>query len=118
MIHPMDRVLEILFMWWTLASAHVKAMEYLSDKAEKKLYEAFNLGTGVGVSVLELIKKFIAVTGVNVPYVIGPRRPGDVEKVFADPAKVNKSLNWNTIFSIEESLLHAWQWEKRIRELK
>lgn len=101
-----------------LGSAHVKAMQYLAKKPEKNLYEAFNLGTGVGVSVLELIKKFIAVTNVNIPYVIGPRRPGDVEQVFADPAKVNKVLNWNSNFSIDQSLLHAWQWEKRFRKIK
>ena len=101
-----------------VGSAHVKAMEYLSSRTENALYEAFNLGTGVGVSVLELIRKFTAVTNVKLPYVIGRRRPGDIVKVFADPAKINKSLNWNTKFSIEESLLHAWQWEKRIRHLK
>ena len=76
------------------------------------------MGTGVGVSVLELIKKFMAVTNVKLPYVIGPRRPGDVVKVFSDPAKINNTLNWKTKFSIDESLLHAWQWEKRIRHLK
>lgn len=101
-----------------LGSAHVKAMQYLAHKSEKKLYEAFNLGTGIGVSVLQLIKKFIAVTNVNVPYVIGPRRPGDVEQVFADPTKVNKALDWTANFSIDESLLHAWQWEKHIRKIK
>jgi UDP-glucose 4-epimerase len=82
------------------------------------LYEIFNLGTGVGISVLELIQKFIAVTHVNVPFVIGPRRPGDIEKVFADPTKVNNLLGWKTEFSIEQSLLHAWQWEKKIRSIK
>ena len=101
-----------------LAIAHVKATQFLSRKTEKKLYEVFNLGTGVGVSVLQLIEKFKAVTNVEVPYVIGPRRPGDIEKVFADPTKVNKLLEWKTKFSVEEGLLHAWQWEKRIRGIK
>jgi UDP-glucose 4-epimerase len=101
-----------------LGTAHVKAMQYLTSRPEKKLYEIFNLGTGVGISVLELIQKFIAVTHVNVPFVIGPRRPGDIEKVFADPTKVNNLLGWKTEFSIEESLLHAWQWEKKIRSIK
>jgi UDP-glucose 4-epimerase len=100
-----------------VAIAHVKAMEYLSGKNETELYEAFNLGTGIGVSVLQLIHKFIKTTGVNVPYVIGPRRPGDVEKVYADPQKLNKAFNWKTKYSIEESLLHAWQWEKKVRNL-
>jgi UDP-glucose 4-epimerase len=101
-----------------LATAHVVAMEYLFGKPEKKLCEVFNLGTGVGVSVLQLIEKFVAATGIKIPYVIGPRRPGDVEKVFADPTKVNKLLGWKAKFSIEDSLLHAWQWEKKIRGLK
>ncbi|HEX6224082.1 MAG TPA: UDP-glucose 4-epimerase GalE [Chryseolinea sp.] len=100
-----------------LGIAHVKAMEYLSSREEDSLYEAFNLGSGVGVSVLQLIKKFIAVTKVNLNYVIGGRRPGDIEKVYADPTKVNTLLNWKTKYTIEESLLHAWQWEKKIRGL-
>jgi UDP-glucose 4-epimerase len=100
-----------------LAKAHVAAMEYLQSRNEKNLFEAFNLGTGVGVSVLQLVEKFIKVTGVKLPYVIGPRRPGDVEKVYGDPSKANKVLGWKTQFSVEDSLLHAWQWEKRIRNL-
>jgi len=100
-----------------LAIAHVKAMEYLAKKTDEKLCEAFNVGTGVGVSVLQLIDKFIQATGVKLPYVIGPRRPGDVEKVYADPAKVNAALGWKSKFTLEESLLHAWQWEKKIRNI-
>jgi UDP-glucose 4-epimerase len=93
-------------------------MQYLSNRSEKKLYEVFNLGTGVGVSVLQLIEKFKAVTKVDVPYMIGPRRPGDIEKVYADPTKVNKLLGWKTAFSIDQGLLHAWQWEKKIRSIQ
>ena len=101
-----------------LAVAHVKAMEFLSKRSEKELYEVFNLGTGVGVTVLQLIQKFMEVTGVNVPYVIGPRRTGDIEKVYADPQKLNKAFNWKTKYTVEESLLHSWQWEKKVRNLK
>lgn len=101
-----------------VAKAHVKAMQFLSDGPAANLFEAFNLGTGVGVSVLQLIQRFMDVTGVNVPYSIGARRPGDVVKVYADPAKVNNVLKWKTEFTLEDSLLHAWQWEKRIRNLK
>ncbi|MEJ7645982.1 MAG: UDP-glucose 4-epimerase GalE [Chryseolinea sp.] len=100
-----------------LAQAHVKAMEYLAAGTKNSLFEAFNVGSGVGVSVLQLIDKFVKVTGVQLPFVIGPRRSGDVEKVYADPAKVNKALNWRAKLSIEESLLHAWQWEKKIRNI-
>jgi UDP-glucose 4-epimerase len=98
-----------------VAIAHIKAMEYLSGKDATNRYEAFNLGTGVGVSVLELINKFQQVTGVKLPYTVGPRRPGDVEKVYADPSKVNKALNWKTKYSIEDGLLHAWEWEKKLK---
>lgn len=101
-----------------LAIAHVQAMEYLAGKNEKELFEAFNLGTGIGVSVLQLVQEFIKTTGVNLPYTIGPRRPGDVEKVYADPAKANQVLKWKTKFSIQDSLQHAWQWEKSIRGIK
>jgi UDP-glucose 4-epimerase len=97
-----------------VAVAHIKAMEYLSGKNEDTLYEVFNLGTGIGASVLELIKKFEKVTGVKLNYVIGPRRPGDVEKVYADPTKVNNALGWQTKYSMDEALLHAWEWEKKI----
>ena len=100
-----------------VATAHLKAMEFLSRRAEKQLYEVFNLGTGVGVSVLQLIQKFIKATGVNVPYVMGPRRPGDIEKVYADPQKLNKAFDWKTKYTVEESLLHAWQWEKKMRNI-
>jgi UDP-glucose 4-epimerase len=101
-----------------LALAHVRAMEFLADnKQEDKLFEAVNLGTGVGVSVMELVQTFIKATGVDLPYSIGPRRPGDVEKVYGDPSKANRLLGWRTKYSISESLLHAWQWEKKIRKL-
>jgi UDP-glucose 4-epimerase len=100
-----------------LALAHVQAMEYLSKSKEPSLLEVFNLGTGIGISVLELVNKFIEVTGVSIPYSIGIRRPGDVEKVYADPGKATRELNWKTKYSIEDSLLHAWQWEKKIRNI-
>ena len=98
-----------------VATAHVKAIAYLSKQKASNLFEAFNLGTGVGVSVLELVKKFIEVTGINLAYTIGPRRPGDVEKVYGDPQKINKAFGWKTKYSLGESLLHAWNWEKKIR---
>ena len=97
-----------------LAIAHVKAMEYLDKLPPSNIYEAFNLGTGVGVSVLELMEQFQKVTGVKLNYTIGARRPGDVEKVYADPAKVNALLNWKTKFSSSDALLHAWEWEKKL----
>jgi UDP-glucose 4-epimerase len=97
-----------------LALAHIKAMEYLNRITTKNLYDTFNLGTGIGVSVLELIEKFEKITRVKLNYVIGPRRSGDIEKVYADPGKANSKLEWSTKFSVEEALLHSWQWEKGI----
>lgn len=98
-----------------VALAHVSAIHYLNKQAAGNFFEPFNLGTGIGVSVLELVKKFIDVTGVNLPYTIGPRRPGDIEKVFADPRKINRAFGWKAKYGLGESLLHAWNWEKKIR---
>jgi UDP-glucose 4-epimerase len=100
-----------------VASAHVKAIPYLEGRKEVNVFEAFNLGTGIGVSVLELVKKFIEVTGINLSYTIGSRRPGDVEKVYADPQKIHKAFGWATKYGLGESLLHAWNWEKKIRNI-
>lgn len=100
-----------------LAVAHVLAMEYLTKRKEPALLKSFNLGTGVGVSVLELISKFMEVTGVKLPYTIGPRRSGDVEKVYANADKAFRELNWKTQYSLGDSLKHAWQWEKKLRNV-
>jgi UDP-glucose 4-epimerase len=95
-----------------LAEAHVKAFQYLEKESAPTLYHAFNIGTGEGASVFELIQKFIKVTNINLPYTIGPRRPGDIEKVYANPAKANTWLGWKANFSLDDALRHAWQWEK------
>ena len=98
-----------------LAQGHLKAMEFLTRTAPNS-YDVFNLGTGEGVSVLQLLKKFVETTGVNVPYVIGPRRSGDVEKTYADASRSNALLGWKAKFSTEQSLQHAWNWEKVMRK--
>lgn len=97
-----------------VATAHIKAMEYLQSQKDTTLYDIFNLGTGVGASVLEVVKTFEEVTGTKLNYTIGPRRSGDVEKVYADPAKLNKLFGWQTRYSMKDALLHAWQWEKKL----
>jgi len=99
-----------------VADAHVKAIRYLNDQKKIRFFEAFNLGTGDGVSVLGLVQKFIAVTGIKLPYTIGPRRPGDIEKVFADPRKINKAFGWKAKYDLGQSLTHAWNWEKKLRD--
>lgn len=100
-----------------LALAHVRALDYLNEKHEKNTCEAFNLGSGQGNSVLEVVKEFIRVTGVKLPYAIGPRRAGDIEQVYADPAKANKRLKWKTERSLGTALEDAWRWEERIRKI-
>ena len=99
-----------------LAKAHVIAMDrMLQNKSEEKV-EIFNLGTGQGVSVLELLHTFEKATGVKVPYKIVGRREGDIEKVWANPAKANKVLGWKAEESLADTLKSAWNWQVRLRE--
>lgn len=97
-----------------LAEAHIKAFEYLNRQADKPFYDVVNVGTGEGNTVLEVVKTFEAVSGQSLNYEIGPRRPGDVEKVWADVSKANKVLQWKTRYSLEDSLRHAWQWQQNL----
>ncbi|MBP5424347.1 MAG: UDP-glucose 4-epimerase GalE [Paludibacteraceae bacterium] len=99
-----------------LAKAHVVAVKRLLNKKTEKV-EVFNLGTGCCVSVLELIARFEQSTGVNVNYKITERRPGDVEKVFADCNKANKVLGWKTETPLDETLRNAWQWHSMVCQL-
>jgi UDP-glucose 4-epimerase len=98
-----------------LSKAHVIAIERLLNKKNKKKYEIFNLGTGRGFSVLEVIKTFEKATGVKVKFKIVPRREGDVEKVFADTRYANAELGWKAEKNLEETMLSAWNWEKNLR---
>jgi UDP-glucose 4-epimerase len=98
-----------------LAKAHVVALQRLIGAKNKKNYEVFNLGTGKGVSVLEAIKSFEKVSGINLKYKIVGRREGDIEKIWADPAFANNELGWKTESSLDEAMATAWKWEKRIR---
>lgn len=99
-----------------LAQAHVIAVKrMLDDKSEAKI-EIFNLGTGNGVSVLELIKVFEEATGVKVPHKIVGRRAGDIEKVWADPAYANEVLGWKATSSLADTMRSAWAWQLKLRE--
>lgn len=100
-----------------LARAHVIAIERLLKQKQKGNFEVFNLGTGRGMSVLEIIKAFDKVTGLKVNYKIVGRREGDIEKVYADTKYANEELGWKAEKGIEETLLTAWNWEKRIRNI-
>jgi UDP-glucose 4-epimerase len=101
-----------------LAKAHVVAIERLMRGDNKKRYEVFNLGTGKGVSVLEMVKSFEKTTGVKLKYKIVGRRTGDIEKIWADTTLANKELGWKAGKSLEETLRSAWNWEKRIRGIQ
>ncbi|NLN26513.1 MAG: UDP-glucose 4-epimerase GalE [Bacteroidetes bacterium] len=100
-----------------LAKAHVVALQRLVDNKNVSNYEVFNLGTGRGSSVLEVVNAFQQTTGVKLNYKIVGRRPGDVVAVYADTQKANEELGWKAERSMEEALLSAWKWEKKIREL-
>lgn len=101
-----------------LAKAHVVAIKRLLDGRNKSNYEVFNLGTGNAVSVLEAIKSFERVSGVKLKYKIVGRRPGDIEKIWADPSFANKELGWKTLSSLDEAMKTAWDWEKTVRSNK
>lgn len=94
-----------------LAKAHVTAMKRMLDGEDTDAIEIFNLGTGRGLSVLELINAFEKSTGVKVPHHIGPRREGDIEKIWAAPAKANEVLGWTAEVPIEETMRNAWAWQ-------
>jgi UDP-glucose 4-epimerase len=98
-----------------LSRAHVTAIKRLSDNKCKNNCEIFNLGTGKGLSVFEIITAFEKATGQKIKYRIYPRRPGDIDMVYADTSYSNRELGWKAEISLEETLLSAWNWEKNIR---
>lgn len=98
-----------------LAKAHVKAVERMLSGAALDQVEVFNLGTGRGLSVLEILNTFMQVTGVDVPYQIVGRREGDIEQVWARPDKANNVLGWKADTPIEQVLQSAWKWEQKLR---
>ncbi len=92
-----------------LACGHVKALEAISRKCGLAIY---NLGTGHGYSVLDVVKAFESANGVKVPYSIKPRRPGDIATCYSDPAKAEKELGWKAQYGIEEMCRDSWNWQK------
>lgn len=99
-----------------LAKAHVKAVDRMLNGESAEAVEIFNLGTGKGVSVLELIKTFEESTGVKLNYEIVGRREGDITKVWADPEKANKVLGWTATETLADTLTSAWKWQQHLRE--
>ena len=96
-----------------LASAHIAALEHLKER-EAPFYDVFNVGTGKGVSVQELINTFERVTGVKLCYSIGPRRDGDIAACYADPSKIERVLGWKAQRSIEDALRDSWSWQQSL----
>jgi UDP-glucose 4-epimerase len=97
-----------------LAKAHVKALELLEDQQEANFYDVFNVGTGEGYTVLQLIKTFEEVNGVKLNYSIGPRREGDVEKIYAQSEKVNNVMKWHAEKTMADALRDAWNWQLKL----
>ena len=101
-----------------LAKAHVVSVKRLLEKKSDDPAEIFNLGTGRGLSVLEIIQIFEKVNDVKVPHQIVGRREGDIEQVWADPTHANDVLGWKSEETVEDTLRSAWVWEKRLAQLR
>ena len=99
-----------------LAKANVKAMERVLEHPETDKVEVFNIGTGRGLSTLEVVEGFEKATGVKLPWSFAPRREGDIEKVWGDVSKANKVLGWKAETPTEEVLASAWRWQEKLRE--
>ncbi len=99
-----------------LAKAHVVAIDRMLNGKSKADYEVFNIGTGAGTSVLELITKFEIVNNLKLNYKIAPRREGDIMAIWADPSLANNELGWKATRSLDQTLASAWEWEKAIRQ--
>lgn len=100
-----------------LAKAHVVALQRLLDNKNQSNYETFNVGTGVGSSVIEVIQSFERVSGLSLNYKIAPRREGDVISAYADTTKANSELGWKSQSTLDDAMRSAWLWEKKIRNL-
>ncbi len=99
-----------------LAKAHVVAVNRMLAKKAKDHVEVFNLGTGRGLSVFEIVNTFMEVTGVDVPYKVVGRREGDIEQVWANPQKANEVLGWTADTPVEDILRSAWKWQQYLAE--
>ncbi|MFT6385198.1 MAG: UDP-glucose 4-epimerase [Bacteroidia bacterium] len=93
-----------------LAKAHVKALSYCDEMSQR--VDVFNVGTGKGNTVLEVINTFEQVNGVKLNYKVGPRRGGDIEQIYADTTKVNNLLGWSAQYDIADMMKHAWAWQQ------
>ncbi len=101
-----------------LAEAHVKALDRLLEKKQQANYEVFNLGTGKGYSVLEVIRSFEKTSGMKLPFRIVARRPGDVPQMYASTQLANRELGWEARRGLDEMTASAWNWEQQLRGIQ
>jgi len=99
-----------------LAKAHVASLKRLIDNKNETNYEVFNVGTGTGSSVLEVIKSFERVSGKKLSYKIVNRRAGDVISAYADTTRANEVLGWKSEYTLDQAMKSAWDWEQKVRE--
>ncbi|MCL2301844.1 MAG: UDP-glucose 4-epimerase GalE [Lentimicrobiaceae bacterium] len=98
-----------------IADAHVKALEFILEKRNAENCEVLNLGSGSGVSVLEMIRAFEEITGVKLNYVLGERRPGDIPAIYSDSARAEQLLRWNCKYGLRDMVESAWKWERNLK---
>lgn len=99
-----------------LADAHVKSLEYLNKNNEAKLFDTLNVGTGIGATVLQVVKSFEEVNNLKLNYIVGPRRSGDVEAIYATVDKAKNLLGWECVVPLADSLKYAWNWEQALNK--
>lgn len=97
-----------------LAAAHVRSLDWMAEQDETPLVEVFNVGTGRGTSVQEALDAFERASGRSIAREVGPRRPGDIEQIFASCDKVERVLGWKAVRSVEEAMRDAWRWQERL----
>jgi len=98
-----------------IANAHIKALQFLMEKRNISNCEVFNLGSGNGVSVLEMLRAFEEITGVELNYTTGKRRAGDVSAVYSDSTKANELLHWQCKRTLSDMVTSAWKWEQNLK---
>lgn len=98
-----------------LAKAHIAALRRLVSQRGSSPVEVFNIGTGHGHSVLEVVEAFERSTGVKLPWAFAPRRPGDIEKIWADVSKAEDALQWKAALGLDEAMYSAWKWQEKLK---
>ncbi len=101
-----------------IAQAHIAALDLFIDEKNESQVEVFNLGSGAGVTVFEMVNDFEKITNIKLNYTVGPRRSGDVAAIYSDSAKAKRILNWEPKLGVKEMVESAWKWEQYLKNLK